>query len=271
MQISKIAHLLLIAGVAVYLLSSIMPWHTLNFSSYNDSLHVSESMSPFGTWFNYADNSSYASFLMVNSNFSSNNTTLGNMPPVGNRLTIFSFIWDFYLVNFAVFVAVGVITALKEKKIAYILSFLAAMIIVGSILIFLLMYQDALTADMQMAGISNLDMYGGKVFTLDGVLSSGLDWGFGMAMLSTILILLASFIYVSAPEESKAKSKVEKKIPEEKPREEKKEEKKEEEGHIKRVKIKCPNCGNEFKVDVDMSKLPVTVQCPYCGTKGKIG
>ncbi len=271
MQVSKIAHLLLIAGVAVYLLSSIIPWHTLDFTSYNDSLHVSESMTPFGTWFNYEDNSTYASFLMVNSNFSSNNTTLGNMPPVGNRLTIFSFIRYFYLVNFAVFVAVGVIMALGAKKIAYILSFLAAMIIVGSILIFLLMYQDALTADMQMTGISNLDMYGGKVFTLNGVLSSGLDWGFGTAMTSTILILLASFIYVSAPVESKEKEKVEKKSAEEKPKEVKKKEKKEEEGHIKKVTIKCPNCGNEFKVDVDMSKLPVTVQCPYCGTKGKIG
>ncbi len=270
MHISKVAHLLLIAGVAVYLLSSLLPWHTLSFTGYDDSLQTSESLSPFGTWFSFSNNSSHISFLIIGSSFSSNNTTyIGNMPPVNNRIMIFNFIWYFYLINFGLLVVLGIVMAFNGKKVGYILSFLIAMIIVGSILIFLLMYQDALTSDMRIAGISDIDMYGGKVFIMNGVISSGLDWGFGFAMISAFLLLLASFIYVSAPEQHKheTKKEVNKKAPAPAHEKEGKEEKQE----IKRVSIKCPNCGNEFKVDVDMSKLPVTVQCPYCGTKGKIG
>ncbi len=280
--LKSVAHMLVVLGFTFYLLSGFLEWQVLCINSYYGS-EESQGVAPAGVWIKYSDNYSKVSAIIpfptdTFSNRSDNTSLLSHM---SNRASIFNMIWYMYLINAVIFFAMGLLYAFNVEKFYFIGALSTGALILISIIFFFLFYPLAFAEDVGGMGVVPIGPFGDEVITTGSHVFSCLSVGFLFAVLSSIILLISGGVYYSAltlaPAEGRGDKKKEKVAEKREGRGEQtvaaksKKNKKEEMGDIRTLKIECPNCGKVFEVQVDMGKLPVTVQCPYCGTEGEIG
>ncbi len=273
-----LVNIALIFAVALYILGGVYSWHVVSITSSDNYSSESEGFSPAGMWYKVTSNyTNYSILIPFPSEILTQNSTGVGFPVYPQtRGEFFEGMWLLYIITLLSIFGLGIISATGLKKFRFPATIIVIILIIISVAYFMVGYQTALNTDLEESGLSDLNMFGDEMVTTNYQVDSHLGNGFLFTLLSLVAFGTALVLDRStAKQPSKKSTHSHERAPSgyapaatasavAAP-------KKMEESNFEDVVIECPQCGREFTVKVNMSKLPVTVQCPYCGAEGEIG